>query len=118
MKKWRAICSLSTLVVVSVFLVPLLMAFWALDASGAMTHEKYVRVIDTSQTLLSICVVLQVAAAWLLYGSLPIRKALYARLLWIVGHCLASIVCSFVFGFLVSLLGWPNWDKMAWKLMA
>jgi hypothetical protein len=73
--------------------------------------------IHTSQALLSVCLVLQVAAAWLLYGVLPIRKAFYATLLWIVGLCLASIVCSFVCGFLIALLGWPDWHKMAWRLI-
>jgi hypothetical protein len=117
-KRWRAIGSLSILVVLSVFLVPLVVAFWGLDASGAMTHEKYARMIYISRALDSACLALQVAAAWVLYGVLPIRRARYARLLWIVGLCLASIVCTFVCGLLISLLGWPDWDRMAWKLIS
>lgn len=74
--------------------------------------------IHIPQALDLACLVLQVAAAWLLHGALPIRTSLYAKVLWIVGLCLASIVCSFACGFLVSLLGWTNWDQMAWRLIS
>lgn len=118
MNRRRHVCGLLVLVLLSAVVVPLQLSLFGIDASGAMTHEKRVRMIHISQAHLLVCLCLQVGAGWLLYSALPIRKTLYARVLWFVGMCLVSVVCSCVCGILITLLGWPDWDRLAWRLIS
>jgi len=95
---------------------PLAMACAVLASESVMPQESYVRMNRASEGLLSIFLLLQIGAGWLLTNRFAAHKARFRKLLWTSGFTLAAVLCSFIGGLAVSILAERRWVQLAEKL--
>ena len=113
MRKGRAVLGAAALIVLATVLVPLQLAFFAMDLSGKMIPAEHVRLIHESNVLTFISLCVFVGAGYVIFSAMPTRTRPYKRTL----VSLASIVCSLIGGILVSHLNWPDWDRIVFRLI-
>jgi hypothetical protein len=109
---------LMLLFVVSVIMVPLLIACTILVSESPMPHDQFVKMSRATNALGWLCLLFQVGAGCLVYRGLSIQKALVRRLLCLAGVLFSAVVFSFVCGFLASGVAEHKWYDMAYKLFS
>jgi hypothetical protein len=113
MRKGRSVLGAAALIVLATVLVPLQLAFLAMDASGKKTPAERVRLVHESDALSLMWLCVSAGAGWMIFSALPTRMKPYARTL----VSLAAIFCSWTFGILAPLANWPDWNRIVFRLI-
>ena len=116
MKKGRAVGAVAVLVLLAALVIPLLIASVILGSETPLTYLQRARVNRASHVILTLCLMLQIVAGWLLHSAFHTNKALPIRLLRIAALSAAVIICSFAGGFLISGIRESDWYRLVERL--
>jgi hypothetical protein len=116
MKKGRVAGGVMVIVLLSTVIVPLYIACVVAASETPLSREQFVRMSRSRDSLLWVCLALQVAAGWLLTSAFRTQKPLLIRLLWFGGFSATSLVCSFVGGLVISGMEEHGWYQLASRL--
>jgi len=115
--KRRAACGL-TLWALSTLPVSLFTACLILTSESNLSDEQFGRMCHVRDVLLCVALFLQVGAGWLLNTASMNHEAPTAKRLRFIGLSVASVVCSFIIGILMSGLAEQGWYDVALKWFA
>jgi hypothetical protein len=104
--------------ILSTLVVSLFTACLILASESDLSDEQFGRICHARDALLCVALLLQVGAGWFLNTVFMIHETPTAKRLRFIGLSVASVVCSFVVGFLMSGQAEQSWYHIVLKWFA